>query len=193
MSIIGIDIDGVLASFEHGFVPIMTEVSGIKFPDLGKPTWPACWDWDLAAGITKAQQRTAWAKLKVNPTFWLDLPPHPGASAFLKWLSHRQQDDIYFITHRMGKQAKWQTERWLKRWGYLNVPTVIMTSMKGLACRALKADFYIDDKTENCDDVLETSIETHVYMLERAYNRSIMNLAGRGSLEGFRKLVEEHI
>src|SRR5437899_204908 len=126
--IIACDIDGVLASFEHGYAPLLTAESGYEFPNLGKSDWPTEWYWERSVGVTKQQESAVWAKIKASSTFWKDLPAHPGANEFLSWLVTRQQDDIYFITHRMGHHSKYQTERWLKKHGFLATPTVLMTS-----------------------------------------------------------------
>lgn len=187
--VIGIDIDGVLANFEAGFAPILTSVSGIKFPRLNQPGWPDSWDWDLEAGITPKQQSAAWTKLKASPTFWLDLPTHPGAIPFLQWLSNRS-DDLYFITSRPGIAAKWQTERWLKRHGFFGAPTVLISGQKGLAAQALQLSHYIDDKWENCLDVIERSPSTKVYMKICPYNRKGILPCAEGNLDGFRRFIE---
>ncbi len=190
MAVIGIDCDGVLASFEHGFAPLLTKTSGVKFPDVGKPEWPPMWDWDKGLGITNQHRNAAWDLVKANKTFWLDLPAHKDAFAFLNWLSLRHNDDIYFITHRMGLNAKWQTERWIKLHGFTATPTIVMTAEKGALCKAIKADFYIDDKLENCIDVRAQSPFTKCYVMERPYNGPV-NGCPRGDLMGFRKLIEE--
>jgi hypothetical protein len=190
MAVIGIDIDGVLASFEHGYAPLLTKASGIEFPRVGESGWPESWDWDVDAGTTKAQRSEAWAAIRADRAFWTNLPAHEGGPDFLKWLyQDRTHDDVYFVTSRPGELAKQQTEDWLYDFGYPGA-TVIISSEKGEVCHAVKADYYIDDKTENCQDVVVKSPSTKVYMCERAYNRPVYGLVGRGDIAGFRRIIE---
>lgn len=187
---IGIDCDGVLSSFEHGYVPILSKLTGLEFPDLGKETFPATWDYDLDAGATPAQVSEAWLHIKANPSFWLDLPPHPDAEAFLAWLSH-EYHHVYFITNRTGINPKWQTEEWLARHGF-PYAAVFVTAKKGDACRALHIDLYIDDKFENCQDVVLHAPSTSCFMRARPYNRPLKGTAARGDLSAFKALIEQH-
>lgn len=185
---IACDVDGVLANFTTAFAPLVTKVSGIEFPDVGKPTWPTDWFWDPR--VTKAHWSAAVDLIRPNRTFWLDLKAYPDAFAFLNWLSLRHEDDIYFLTDRPGRQAKWQTERWIKLHGFTATPTVILTANKAVVCEAVKADFYIDDKFENCQSVHVQCPATTCYIMERPYNKPIAGCL-RGTLPGFRKLIEE--
>lgn len=188
MAILAFDVDGVLASFEHGLAPILTKLTGIEFP-VGTVGFPSVWDWDLAAGVTRLQQAEAWETIKTSKTFWLDLPAHSGASEFLRWISLLPQHDIYFITNRMGQNPKFQTERWLKHWGFQGHPTVLISGKKGYVCNALGVDLYVDDKTENCFDVNNLSPKTTCFMLQRPYNRSIGGR--RGTLADFTEAIKE--
>lgn len=197
--VIGVDMDGVLANFESGFAPYLTDASGVQFPDVGKETFPSSWDWDVdllrAAGLDDTKiavaQSAAWGKVVNSHTFWMDLLPHKGAHEFLFWLSNRQDDDIYFVTNRPSNHsAKWQTERWLRRHGFISCATVLVTPEKGAICKALGINFYIDDKPSNCEDVIANAPSTICYMMERPYNSALVGTHGRGNLEGFKQMIE---
>lgn len=186
MSVIGVDVDGIVANFETGYAPLLTQVSGIEFPRLNTPGWPDTWFWDRAAGVTKEQELKVWSEM-ITPssTFWVDLPPHPGAVEFLNRLDrHQRRDDVYFITNRMGKQAKCQTEEWLMCYGF-EEPTVLISGDKGACCKALKVTHYIDDKNENCEDVVVNSPSTRCFMLARAYNTEIAGVTRIATLGEF--------
>lgn len=186
---IGFDVDGVFTGFEYGYAPLLTAATGIQFPRLGQPDWPDTWFWERAAGVTKEQETAVWKQIMANPTFWLNLPPLPGAMDLLeriRVLSLRH--DVYFVTNRPGVVAKQQTEVWLATHSgdFTWNPTVIVSSEKGLACRALKLDVYIDDKYENCADAAtgtranrlemvspQNLPSTAVFLLNRPWNTGI--------------------
>lgn len=172
--ILGIDIDGIVASFEHGYAPLLTQVSGIQFPNLGKPDWPTTWFWEREAGVTKEQESKVWNECIIpSTTFWESLPPHLGALDFIGALGDLNYDhDVYFVTNRIGQHVKYQTENWLMRHGWIEdeTPTVIISGDKGAVCKALKITHYIDDKIENCQDVVIQSPKTQCFMLARPYN-----------------------
>lgn len=188
---VGIDMDGVLASFEHGYAPLLTKHTGIEFPNLGKPGFPATWNWDREAGISEAQMGNVWSEIKANPRFWLNLPSHEGAEEFLFHLRCELNDeDIYFVTNRMGVGAKWQTEQWLRTRGWKN-PTVLLTAKKAGACNVLGLTHYIDDRQENVEDVKSFAPKTQGFMLARPYNKDILGVARLGTLNEFLAVLLE--
>lgn len=189
MSVIALDVDGVLADFNQPYINLLREVTGLPYPDESD-TYPDCWDFDKAGGATPAQLKLAWeGHIKVGSNyFWYNLDPYPGAEEFLDWLSG-QSHDCYFVTSRPGQRSKGQTENWLLDHGWKDTPTVIQTSLKGLACKTTGAKYYIDDKNENIIDVIDQSPGTVAFLRARAYNDP--NLGDyRGDLDKFRKLIE---
>lgn len=193
--ILGIDIDGVLADFNQDYVKLINKMTGIEFPALGEDypdEWFYCKTAYRKAGYDEAKVsatgKAVWGAISSSKSFWLDLKPYPGAIKFLQWIS-LLKDDIYFMTSRPGATAKWQTEKWLKRNGFFGSPTVIITSEKGMTCKAVKADFYVDDKTENLQDVVFTCPPTQVYRVIRPYNIHVDGSIS-GDLAGFQKLIE---
>jgi len=173
--VIGVDCDGVLASFEHGYAPLLTKHSGIEFPKLGQKDWPTCWDWEFEAGVTKEQADKVWAEIKSSGYFWERLPACEGAPEFLSKLAAFPAD-VYFITRRMGKNAKHQTEYWLSMNGWKGIPTVILspTYNKAGLCENLGLTHFIDDKTETCENIRNLAPGTKIFMLSRPWNREIM-------------------
>jgi hypothetical protein len=162
--IIGVDIDGVLARFEGGFIPLLRRVTGKRL--IPNDYDPQVWQWPTQVGYSKDEEAAAWATLKVDPFFWYSLPVLPDAPSFLGALKDSEHD-VYFITNRMGVNVKRQTELWLEP--YYSRPTVLITPHKGLAARTLSLDSYIDDKRENCLEVA-TIPGVRVYMPRRQYN-----------------------
>lgn len=174
---IGIDVDGVLAAFEQGFAPLLTAQTGVVFPRLGQADWPDTWNWGLAHGISEGEVGRAWNTLKTNPVFWAALPPYADTEFALCQLYSRQvfhDDEIYFITNRMGVRVKSQTETWLDRYGFPH-PTVLISGHKGLCAQALHLHTYIDDKPENCLQV-STMSKTRVFLMDRPWNQAFNNM-----------------
>jgi len=191
--IIGCDIDGILADFNHGYAPLVTKHTGVEFPTNDWHVWPNTWYWDRQAGLEKTRENEAWTEIKKDPTFWLTLRSYPDAATFIFSITHDLpiDTDIYYVTNRTGIEVKWQTELWLKNIGAKN-PTVLIAKDKAAVCKALNITHYIDDKTENCEDVKRYAPDTKGYMLARPYNNEITAVPRLSSLEEFaRILIEE--
>lgn len=165
--------DGILANFSVGYAAILTKLTGVEFPDYSKEH-PKVWYWERAAGVEKNRENIAWEEIKADTTFWLNLPAHEGADEFLFGLKTYldADDDIYFITNRMGLNVKWQTETWLKYHGY-DRPTVLISKEKAECCKALALTHYIDDKQENVVDCVKNSPQTKTFMLAMPYNNEV--------------------
>lgn len=173
---LGLDLDGVLADFNRGFIK---EVVAITGRDLF-PRWPfdiPCWDYPTHYGYTAEETSKVWDVIKENPSFWQALPPYEDTLQVFRALL-TIPGDKYFITSRLGVNCKGQTENWLIQ-GFqaalgnkqvVVIPTVLITSKKGLACQTLGLTHYIDDKWENCVEaaVLGT---TQVFLQDRPWNR----------------------
>jgi uncharacterized HAD superfamily protein len=172
----GIDIDGVLAKFEAGFAPILTDMYGVQFPKLWDMDFPSVWDWPKEAGLTNEEIHAAWQRVLDSHYFWSSLPTtSTGAYDIrllneLRWRGH----NVYFITHRFGKRAKQATEQWFIDNGMFN-PTVLLCEQKHLCAVGLNLDVFVDDKVENVAEVLQftidAGIETRCYIFDRPYNR----------------------
>lgn len=174
---IGFDIDGVLAHFEAGYEKLIVEVTGKNLfpwePGQNRCGGSPVWDWPQHFGYTNEEVSAVWQRLKDSGTFWLDLDEMPGA-AELRAVKHRlTTHDVYYCTSRVGLDCKWQTEMWLGQHINELTPTVLITSEKGLACRVLKLDAYIDDNFDNAQNVVSDSPKTRVYLLDADYNRLV--------------------
>lgn len=190
--ILGLDVDGIFSDFQQGYAPLITKETGIEFPKLHLvDEWPDLWDWDREAlqkagysqEISKDIMGRVWSEIKSDPLFWFSLPPHKGTVEFLEKLNELE-DDVYFITNRLGATARDQTVSWLEWFGY-EKPTVLVSGEKGMCCNALKITHYLDDKLENCEDVRDNVPATKCFMLARPYNRAIWGVPRLPDLEVF--------
>lgn len=164
---IGLDVDGVLANFDEAYQKVLCEVSGKVLPEGFEADR---WDWEDGAGFTKDDLDKAW-RLINNTSFWYDLNPLPRIWEVLVRLGSLN-DDVYFITSRPGYRAKQQTEDWLDLYGFfLQHPTVLMSSEKGLCCKALRLTHYVDDRRENVFKCAEQSPQTQTFLLDRPWNQ----------------------
>lgn len=167
---IGFDIDGVLADFNAAFINRVIDVTDVDyFPP--RPFDIPMWDYPQHYGYSAEAVGKVWDNIIADPTFWQNLFAYPytwealGEATKLVEAGH----DIYFVTSRPGVIAKQQTERWLAMAGFDALPTVLISSHKGLVARALKLDFYIDDRWDNALDVAVTRTKT--FMVTRPWNQ----------------------
>ncbi len=166
---LGIDVDGVLADFNKSFMAKVIAVTGRDlFP--ARPFAVPTWNYPEHYGYTRDEVSATWEAIKSSRHFWRELPAYPETQQVLAALVDSGAD-VYFITARLGLEAKLQTERWLSAmmpWTKPMLPTVLITSHKGLACRTLGLDAYIDDRWENALEVSTTATES--FLLARPWN-----------------------
>jgi len=184
--ILGIDVDGVLADFNSGFIQRTIEVTGKDlFPP--RPFDIPTWDYATYYGYTKDEEAAVWESIKSDRHFWSHLNAYPGVENFIEHL-WAETWDVYFITARPGIRAKIQTEHWLQLYDF-ELPTVLISWDKDLCAKALKLDRYVDDRIENAIDVVEAGIPT--YLLTRPWNKNFRAAANGiiriSSLEEFLK------
>jgi hypothetical protein len=161
---IGIDVDGVLSDT---LVAIHR-----KFPG-----WDTSKGW--YGGFTKEQFDAVWNDAKNTENFWLCIPVVQGLSRRLM-IDLNEVHDLYFITDRFdtkGSSAARQTKDWLD-FEVLRGRTpagVIVAKNKGPVAAALGLDMFIDDKPDNCVDVINAVPSCRVYLCSLPHNLSFAN------------------
>lgn len=171
---LGVDIDGCLADFNSRYIALTISRTGKDlFPP--RPFDITTWSYPESYGYTKQDMASVWHEIRHNPYFWESLPRYEDVPAAMRLIINAIQygHDLYFITSRPGMLAKKQTENWLAAsmadvTRTPPIPTVLISSEKGLACRALELDAYVDDRWENALDVSTTC--TRSYLLNRPWN-----------------------
>ena len=172
---IGFDMDGVLSNFVAGFRDVLISMTGRDLLEAGDIDNPPVWNVWKHRGYTNKEISAAWTEINESPTFWRYLRPTAGANALhdvRKELNN--QHEIYYITDRScGVKTKRQTEDWLTCWvtGASYHPTVVISPHKGLVCKALSLDCYIDDKLAYIQSVGVESPDTRTYLLSYRYNQ----------------------
>lgn len=191
---IGIDMDGVLCDFNRSLIDFIRENLNNGIPDQSD-NFPAEWNY-FRAYVKPSEESFMWEQVESSARdFWRNLHPVPGSLRPLFRLS-RSVHDLYFITTRGGKTAKRQSETWLTERAQIPFPTVLIADnpeAKGSLCGALKLDFFVDDRPENCQWAVRHSPDTRVYLVDRPYNRErdVDGASRVASFEEFAVAVEE--
>jgi hypothetical protein len=181
---IGFDLDGVLADMESelarqsdilfgdsltgrveeraadaGDVPAAADVvpgtmaAGDAAPELALPL--------ERLHMTSRQQRRLWHHVETIDNFWEGLAElEPGVIQRLASLAHERRWEIIFLTKRpesAGATAQVQTQRWLASKGFTLPSVFVVQRSRGRIAAALELDVVIDDRPENCLDVVTDS------------------------------------
>lgn len=194
--IVALDMDGCLANFNEAYARILTSIHGMPYP-IHDPNWPKQWHWERegAEAVTARQITQAWDQIKWDPDFWVELNPYPGVHEFLSFIRQFElepDNTVYFITNRVGRAPKWQTERWLKKHGGLLNPTVLLASEKGFVCKGLGVDYALDDAPQYCSHIKTFAPETNMIMLKRPWNYTMDGIPRIDSLDIFKRILENH-
>jgi hypothetical protein len=111
--------------------------------------------------MTSRQQRRLWQHVRGIENFWETLREvEAGAVARLGALASERRWEIIFLTKRpasAGATAQLQTQRWLQSKGYPLPSVYVVQGSRGRIAAALGLDFVIDDRPENCLDVVSDS------------------------------------
>jgi 5'(3')-deoxyribonucleotidase len=183
--VLGVDLDGVVANFYAGLLPIAAEWLGVPVASLPLDVSYGLTEWGLdAVGGYEDLHRFA----VVQRSLFRKLEPMPGAPAALRRIS---QSDvrIRIITHRLyvkyfHEEAVTQTTAWLEHHG---IPYWDLCFMKDKA--AVGADLYIEDSPDNGQSLRTDGHETIVF--RNSTNRHIAppQASDWGDVE---RLVAEH-
>jgi hypothetical protein len=178
---IGFDLDGVLADMESELVrqaeelfgDVMTRrlqeraaepepepgAAGGEPPekDAGSDAAPPL----VKLNMTVRQQRKLWRHVASIENFWETLHEvEPGVVARLAAIAARRRWEIIFLTKRpetLGATAQRQSQQWLQLRGFPLPSVFVVQGSRGLVAAALELDVVVDDRPENCLDVVVDS------------------------------------
>src|SRR3954471_14746445 len=115
----------------------------------------------LALNLTERQQRKLWRHVETIENFWQTLAEiEPGAIARLAAVAAERRWEIIFLTKRpqtAGVTAQLQTQRWLEAHGFRLPSVFVVQRSRGRIAAALGLDIVVDDRPENCLDVVVDS------------------------------------
>ena len=169
---IAFDLDGVLADLHEPFVRTAVKLfpelerRAIGATDIGpspEDEGAAQADPPIApptpsVAISRQQSDAIWRAVAASENFWEGLAEiEPGIIARLATLADERRWEVLFITSRprsAGRTVQRQSQRWLSRMGF-DLPSVyVVHGSRGQVAAALELDVVIDDRPENCLDVV---------------------------------------
>jgi hypothetical protein len=194
---IGFDLDGVLADLHRAFAATATELfpeidrAALGSADVGASP-PSSDDVDgstrpppssprsRSATLTRQQSDAVWAKLADTEDFWESLQEiEPGIVAEIARVGDERRWEVIFITSRprsAGRTIQRQTQRWLERHGFPLPSAFVVHGSRGLVAKALRLDVIVDDRSDNCLDVVHES-EAAAILVWRGGKRSTPDAA----------------
>jgi hypothetical protein len=115
----------------------------------------------LKIKMTTRQQRRLWRHVESIENFWESLAElEPGVIRRLARLTSERRWEIIFLTKRpesAGVTAQVQTQRWLESHGFRMPSVYVVQGSRGRIAAALALDIVVDDRPENCLDVVVDS------------------------------------
>ena len=178
---LGIDLDGVVADFNTGW---MTRYNAEQGTDL---TPNQVTDWDAMIPLThfgSIDEFWKWARNGDGPGLFRHLPVLPGAISALQRLSRHHQ--IVIVTTK-PRWANAETFSWL---GENSIPTreVHIIGRKWL----VDCDIYLDDGPHNLEGLVRHRPDRVTCRFVQPWNYRIEGVVDIDSWDAFENLVETH-
>ena len=131
----------------------VTEQSEIDASDNTPP--------QLKMHMSSRQQRKLWRHVEAIENFWETLEEvEPGTIKQLAGIATERRWEVIFLTKRpesAGATAQIQTQRWLSSKGFALPSVYVVQGSRGKIADALGLDIVVDDRPENCLDVVVDS------------------------------------
>jgi hypothetical protein len=169
---VAFDLDGVLADLHTPFVKAAIRL----FPELDAASIGAA---DIGASppddgeapveeapsvvlpnvpLTRRQSDAVWRHLANTDNFWEGLGEiEQGAIGRLARVADERRWEVLFITSRpssTGRTVQRQSQRWLEHCGFPLPSVYVVHGSRGRVADALALDVVIDDRPDNCLDVV---------------------------------------
>src|SRR5689334_2822523 len=111
--------------------------------------------------LSSRQEHRLWDHVRAIENFWFGLRElEPGVIARLSAIAAERRWEIIFLTKRpetAGETAQVQTQRWLQAKGYALPSVFVVQKSRGRIASALALDVVVDDRPENCMDIIMDS------------------------------------
>jgi len=147
----------------------------------------------LELKMTARQQRRLWKHVESIENFWGTLRElEPGVIERLAAVAAERRWEIIFLTKRpqsAGETAQVQSQRWLQSKGFPLPSVFVVQGSRGRIAAALGIDVVIDDRPENCLDVVVDS-KARAILVWRDDEKNLPAAARRLGI-GVVKTVEE--
>jgi hypothetical protein len=117
------------------------------------------------------RRRQLWNHVRSVDNFWESLDEAvPGGVARLAALVAERRWEVIFLTTRpgtAGATTQEQTQRWLIAHGFAYPSVFVVRKSRGAIAAALELDVVVDDRPENCLDVVSESSARVILNWER--------------------------
>jgi hypothetical protein len=171
---VGFDLDGVLADLHVPFIKAAIRLfpeldpAAIGSADIGaspaddeaeeSASGAVPQSQDTRVPLTRQQSDAVWHYLASVEDFWEGLGEiESGAVARLAALADERQWEVLFLTSRprsAGRTVQRQSQRWLERCGFPLPSVYVVHGSRGRIAAALGLNVVVDDRPENCLDVV---------------------------------------
>ena len=169
---IAFDMDGVLADLHTVYaqtaIKLFPELDRAKMIAADVGAMPAADETpsddavvvDPTAGVavSRRQSKAIWKHLGGVDNFWESLAElEPGMIARLAAIADERRWEVLFITSRptsTGATVQRQSQRWLAAKGFPLPSVYVVHGSRGRVAEALDLDVVIDDRPDNCLDVV---------------------------------------
>jgi hypothetical protein len=115
----------------------------------------------LRIKMTSRQTNRLWRHVETIENFWQDLQEiEQGSLARLAAIAAERRWEIIFLTKRpttAGATAQVQSQKWLEAKGFALPSVFVVQGSRGRIAQALGLDIVVDDRPENCLDVVTDS------------------------------------
>ena len=168
---IGFDLDGVLADLHTPFVQTAIKLFphldarvvsaadvGASPPDEAQDSPSDAPSPPSGVALDREQTKAVWRVLMGTTDFWAGLQEiEPKAIARLAELADTRHWEIIFLTSRpksAGRTVQRQSQQWLERSGFPQPSLYVVQTSRGRIADALQLDVVVDDRPDNCLDVV---------------------------------------
>jgi hypothetical protein len=201
---IAFDLDGVLADMDSALYAQAQSLFGDKVNRQGaivEPSDPGPASRNGKAGVapitglnlTLRQQRRLWRHVETIDNFWQTLREiEPGAVKRLAAIASAHRWEVIFLTKRprsAGATAQVQSQRWLVSKGFERPSVYVVQRSRGRVAAALGLEVVVDDRPENCYDVVVDS-GARAILVWRQRGHQLLAAAERLGVEVVRSVGE---
>jgi hypothetical protein len=191
-ALFGPDVD-VRAGSAIPIAPLQTPADFAVDPDTPQETDIPISGLQPRRPLTSHERRQLWAHVGQIENFWRSLAEiEPGGVARLAALADEDRWQVLFVTQRpegAGATAQRQTQMWLRAHGFEYPSVVVMSGSRGRLADALGLDAVIDDRPDNCLDVV-TDSNARAVLVWRGEPGTVPPGVGHGGIEITRSFAE---
>lgn len=192
---IGFDLDGVLADMDSAIAEVAERLFGAGSaplsPDDLEPEGVPDENAEEAApagpvGDDPSRRREIWREVRGIENFWETLrETEAGVVTRLAALADERHWEVVFLTQRpttAGDTTQRQSQRWLASLGFTHPSVCVVDGSRGKVADALGLDLVVDDRSENCLDVV-TDSKAKAVLIWRGDQQNVVPNARRLGIE----------